>query len=246
MRRDRFTLVEMLVVIAIIAVLSSLLLPALGKAREAGKKILCGNNLRQIGQGLALYVSDNGNWMPKAYTNTEYVGALDDYLRQNPKFVGSSAILFPAPQGLYFCPNTPSHAYDSICWSGGAGSEGAYFLSVYRQTCNNSFDDRCGGWCYSSVSTGAGIHPYRRADTIMAGSAILTEMNYAVIATGGNSCKNMMYASCSAQYPGVSFPWAPAFNYHIRSANFLFADSHVMAYQYTGASLFDNDYIPKQ
>ena len=66
MKRNRtfFTLIELLIVIAIIAILASLLLPELNSARQMANKAVCINNCKQIFSGILLYTADNGGWMP--------------------------------------------------------------------------------------------------------------------------------------------------------------------------------------
>ncbi|MHC4556238.1 MAG: type II secretion system protein [Planctomycetota bacterium] len=57
-RRNAFTLIELLVVISIIALLLSILLPALGKIKEGARSISCRSNLRQLSMALTLYEQD--------------------------------------------------------------------------------------------------------------------------------------------------------------------------------------------
>ena len=64
-RPRAFTLVELLVVVAVIALLMGLLLPALSAAREAGKSTACGSNLKQLGAGLAMYWGDYRDELPQ-------------------------------------------------------------------------------------------------------------------------------------------------------------------------------------
>lgn len=86
-----FTLIELLIVIAIIAILAAILFPVLARAKEAAKKTQCASNMRQIGLGLRMYADDWDGGMPESmhttfgiaqrawvYTLRSYLGNVDE------------------------------------------------------------------------------------------------------------------------------------------------------------------------
>ena len=79
-----FTLVELLVVISIIAMLLAILVPAMGKARELSRRIVCSNNLKTMAMGDILYAQTCDNWHVPIYD-----GAVPDNWMwfQNPLFI---------------------------------------------------------------------------------------------------------------------------------------------------------------
>ena len=101
MKKNLFTLIELMLVIAIIAILASLLLPSLGKAREKSRLVLCASNLSQVGVTIFLYADDNeSSLVPQRFSSPAHHGSEKGYdlLLQNLYLSGNNEELFNAPR----------------------------------------------------------------------------------------------------------------------------------------------------
>jgi len=96
MKKICFTLIELLVVISIIAILASLLLPTLSKAKSTTQKITCSSNLKQLGTVTLMYTGDNNDYFPLAYDGKIHWVAL---------FINTGYIKWPSDSKWMYCPS---------------------------------------------------------------------------------------------------------------------------------------------
>jgi prepilin-type N-terminal cleavage/methylation domain-containing protein len=102
-RGSGFTLVELLVVIAVIAIVAALLLPALSGAKARAQRTACLNHLRQINLGVHLYAVDNCETLPNLGTTTYifFKEAMQNYLGLNPP-ASPADPMFTCPADTYY------------------------------------------------------------------------------------------------------------------------------------------------
>lgn len=138
-RQNAFTLIELLVVISIIALLISILLPALSAAREAGKSAACLSNLRQISIALVGYSADHQDWLPASYggllnkvytggwvgTNKKFNGALEAYISASP---GDDPTQGRTYNDFYWCPSS------TVPWNGTDDPKSTYSANINVMT----------------------------------------------------------------------------------------------------------------
>jgi prepilin-type N-terminal cleavage/methylation domain-containing protein len=126
--RQAFTLVELLVVIGIIALLISILMPALVRVREASNRTACLSNVAQLAKAVLIYVGDNRGYLPDAGTGNDPNAYLSPRAVGLPAWTtfGSETYVLPSIGGLlqkqlgenssiWRCPSVPAGSFQ---WTG--------------------------------------------------------------------------------------------------------------------------------
>jgi prepilin-type N-terminal cleavage/methylation domain-containing protein/prepilin-type processing-associated H-X9-DG protein len=149
-RLDGFTLVELLVVIAVIAILAALLLPTLSSAKRKSQETRCQSNVRQLTLASYMYATDSGSHA--AYTN-----AIE------PDILWMGSEYYARVRQIFICPTTPTPSpvppHDvwgaaDRAWVWGSGRSPA---DIVTNPIPGSY--ALNGWLYDRVMFGATAHP---------------------------------------------------------------------------------------
>jgi prepilin-type N-terminal cleavage/methylation domain-containing protein len=179
MKQSRgFTLIELLVAVAIVAVLAALLLPALARSKEAGRRIACASNLRQLGLALSLYASDNnGQLVPLRQASDRWPEQLRSRYSDVRLLICPTAML---SAGATFATNRVTTA-DAAARSYLMNGFGDYYLSYFGTDQYKAL----GKTALPAMKESAIGHP---SDTILFGekSALSAEFELNVLKTPGS------------------------------------------------------------
>lgn len=101
--RRGFSLIEFLVVLAVIALLAALIFPVIAAAREKGRRIACVSNMHQLGLALLLYTQDNDERQPNGM-----------FYNRFPLNIGWAGRIYPYVKqvDVFHCPDDPTGSRD--------------------------------------------------------------------------------------------------------------------------------------
>ena len=210
-QRKSFTLIEMLTVIAIIAILAGLLLPVLGRAKESGKSTTCMNNLKQLGSMVMIYANNNKGFFPvNSFDDNAFPDGYLYHLNQVNKGLVNPDLPFPkCLSNVTYCPSGPEPSanneyYGIVDYS----HESRKPIKVKKITVNGK------GWFLADLqSAKVGVD----SKTMMLGDSIL-------VRGGGN--KRQVSAIHAGGHTGV--PGSVSIR-HSQRANGWFLDGHVQS-----------------
>ena len=173
-KRQAFTLIELLVVIAIITLLVSLLVPALSKAREIGRRTVCGSNQHNLYVGICLYAEDNATWLPPWNQKTGNAGG-SPYSTRNVFEAWSgnrypNGDLIPGNLGLLWVKNLVASSSSFYCPSqtNPYYIERSYPLDYWKPSCPTNYGYLRTSFHYNAHSgrnpwgSAYGTRPYNR------------------------------------------------------------------------------------
>ena len=146
-----FTLVELLVVVAIICLLAGLLLPVLAKAKAGAQNTVCKNHLSQIGRAMTMYASDNNRYPSTLGSDGSsfqtWADTLDPYNPLNWTNISWNCPTYVANKGIVQFTKPPPSGGELVCWTSYAYN--AFGISGVRP----------GGKLPSRLKLGLGLFP---------------------------------------------------------------------------------------
>src|SRR5688500_17206831 len=212
LRNRAFTLIELLVVIGVVALLVSLLLPALGRARSRARQIKCHSNLRQMMTTASLYAVNNDGRLPLSYWSVPGHAMAWDFSRQQ------------GPDGSW-------EVVPGLLWGGDAPAEIQHCPEFDGR--GNSPGDPFSGYNYNTSYLGGGqaeADPEPARMTWIADSSSTAVFGDAEYAAGANK---FMRAPRNGGRDGVSSTRAAGTQgyRHFGRTGVAFADGHVLAWE---------------